>query len=318
MKVCPWFAAGILAGVISAADKPSPPYPGLDRLDPRKKIVAVIGDTQHTTILEFWRERNFRKTGLLFAEIARREPAFILHLGDLTAWGSRRVHWSFFDDYTRAIRHQGVPILPVLGNHDYYGDNRTALLNFEAHFPDLNARQGYSFVFRQVGFILFNSSFEDLSAAESARQREWYLRELARMEADAAIRFIVVAAHYPPFTNSRVVNASPQVRKLFAAPFEQTAKGAFFFSGHCHSYEKFLIGGKYFIVSGGGGGPRHALDIDPGRRAWDDRYEGPAMRFLHFAELEISADGLTLRIVRLNDNGSFSVADTVFFPEKKL
>jgi predicted phosphodiesterase len=55
------------------------------------------------------------------------------------------------------------------------------------------------------------------------------------------------------------VHPNPKVKTFYADPFIEYSKASFFFSGHSHSYERFQIDGKFFIVSGGGGGPRHKV-----------------------------------------------------------
>ena len=74
-------------------------YCGFNEIEPAKTVCIIIGDTQRTSRWEFWREKNFSKTQLLLAEIARREPAFVINLGDLTTRGSSRTHWKYFDRY---------------------------------------------------------------------------------------------------------------------------------------------------------------------------------------------------------------------------
>ena len=67
--------------------KAMPAYAGFSEIDPAKNHFILVGDTQRTSRLEFWRERNDRERQLILGEIARREPAFVVHLGDLTTRG---------------------------------------------------------------------------------------------------------------------------------------------------------------------------------------------------------------------------------------
>ena len=78
------------------------------------------------------------------------------------------------------------------------------------------------------------------------------LKELKRFEADEGIDHVIVSCHEPPFTNSRVVGSNNKAKAYFADPFVQFQKTRFFFSGHSHTYERFQIDGKFFVVSGGG------------------------------------------------------------------
>ena len=251
----------------------------------------------------------------LFREIGKRQPAFLIILGDLTARGSSSKHWEYFDTYSAPIRAQKIPVLPVFGNHDYYGSNKTALGHFFLRFPHLKKKTWYDFVFRNTGFVFFNSNFGDLSEKEKKEQQRWYLERLSRWEKDPEIRFSVVCCHHSPYTNSTVISSSSGVRENYAAPFRKLKKTAFFFSGHCHSFEWFVEGDKNFVVSGGGGGPRQRLNTNKKTRKYNDLFEGPSVRFFHFCELKIDEKGVSATVIEHKKNGFASVL-TVPFPPK--
>jgi 3',5'-cyclic AMP phosphodiesterase CpdA len=204
----------------------------------------------------------------------------------------------------------------VLGNHELYGDDKAALAHFFGRFPHLGQRRWYSFTWRDVAFILLDSNLEEMGPEETKGQMAWYQAELARFEADEAVGCIVVACHKPPFTNSKVVGASEKVRAGFVPAFLSAEKARLFLSGHCHSYERFSVEGKTFIVSGGGGGPRHRLYRDPMTRPFNDLFDGPDLRFFHFCEVQWRQDGLAIRVIRLDQDGTFQEVDPLFLPKK--
>jgi predicted phosphodiesterase len=294
---------------LSAAVNGMVTYKAFAEIDSSKSTFIIIGDTQRTSAWEFWRERNFFQTQSLAAEMARRDPAFIIHLGDLTARGSSTRHWNLFEKYHKPIFDRGIPIFPILGNHDYLVGRKRALNNFFVRFPYLESKRWYSFTFKRVGFLMLDSNFKRLTADEMKQQNDWYRAELVHMEESADIDFIIVCAHHPPYTNSKTIKPSERVRIDFAEPFQRRRKTAIFFSGHCHSYERFSVGGKYFIVSGGGGGPRHKLAIDERERKFADQFNGAAMRFFHFCEIEMHDGRLDFKVVKLNADDSFSEID---------
>jgi hypothetical protein len=82
------------------------------------------------------------------------------------------------------------------------------------------------------------------------------------MEHDGSIKVIIVGCHHSPYTNSKVVKPSLEVRREFVPAFLQSKKCVLFLSGHSHNFEQFKVGGKYFLVIGGGGGPHQALHTD--------------------------------------------------------
>jgi hypothetical protein len=285
----------------------SPAYAGFEAIHAEKNRFIIVGDTQSTSHWEFWRERNERQRQVLLDEILRRDPAFILHLGDLTTRGSSLKHWWRFDALHAPLRERNIPYFPVLGNHEFYGNDRKALRYFFGRFPHLEERRWYSFSWRNLAFILLDSNFDTLSPLEHATMVSWYATELERFEDDPAVDFVIVCSHKPPFTNSRVVSACKKTRWRFAAPFLRSRKTRFYFSGHSHTYERFPFRDKHFVVSGGGGGPRHRVAIHP-RRRYPDVFAGPALRFFHACEMELGG-GLSFRVIRLEPEGTFGIVD---------
>ncbi len=287
----------------------TPSYAGFADIQATKNCLIIVGDTQRTSHWEFWRERNDRERTLIIDEITRREPAFVIHLGDLTTRGSSEKHWQDFDDRHKELRKRKIPYFPILGNHEFYGIDKKAQQNYFERFPHLGKRRWYSFAWKNIGFILVDSNFSSLTKEQVEEQSNWYVRELDKLNRDEKIHFIIVCCHEPPFTNSRVVRPSDKVKVYFADPFLQFHKTRLFFSGHSHSYERFQMDGKFFIASGGGGGPRHKVIIDPRKQRYRDLFLGPKIRFFHFCEIESRDGDLLLRVLRLESDGSFATVD---------
>ena len=290
-----------------------PTYLGFNNIDLNNNKVTFMGDTQQISHWEFWREVNINKSSKLLREIVSKKPAFVIHLGDLVTYGSLNEHWKIFDEIHSPLITNQIAFFPIFGNHDYSIAKEAAIRNYFSHFPYLKNQKWYSFTFRNVGFLMLDGNYKELSESENQNQVKWYQEELKKMETEPEIKFIIACCHQPPFTNSRSVNPSVVVRKNFAEPFQKCKKTAIFFSGHCHSYEKFLEGGKYFIVSGGGGGHRQKLQINKKKRKFNDLFDGPALRFFHFCEMTIYPDKLIIDITKLNDDNSFSNVDKIVF-----
>jgi len=286
-------------------------YSGLTEIDPTKNHFILVGDTQSTSLFEFWRERNDRERKLILNEIARREPAFVVHLGDLTTRGSSKRHWKQFDELHKGFHQRKIPYFPILGNHDLFGSDSKALNYYFEHFPHLGKSRWYSFVWKNVALILVDSNLSSLTEAERSEQANWYLGELERFDKNERIHHVIVCCHEPPFTNNRVVQPNKEVKVCFADPFLRYGKTRFFFSGHSHSYERFQIGHKIFIVSGGGGGPRHKVFTDSKKIRYIDLFPGPELRFFHFCEIKQHNTALIFRVIRLEPDGFFTVADPI-------
>ena len=299
------------AGAIPSEHEPKaiPYYSGFAQIQATKNRFLIVGDTQGTSHWELWRERNDRERKLIIDEITRREPAFVVHLGDLTTRGSSEKHWHEFDEMHKEFREKKIPYFPTLGNHELYGSDEKALQNYFERFPYLDKRRWYSFTWKNVALILLDSNFRTHTKEQIEEQSQWYLKELEKFEKNKEIDFAIVCCHEPPFTNSRVVGPNEKVRVYFADPFLRFQKTRLFFSGHSHSYERFQMGRKSFMVSGGGGGPRHKVITDPRKQRYQDLFSGPELRFFHFCEIECANDALVFRVLRLESDGSFATID---------
>ena len=311
--------AGMLSGVLAADGDPTKPekpnsqetpiYAGFSDIDSSKKYFFLFGDTQSTSHWEFWRESNDKERKWILDEIVKRQPAFVVHLGDLTVRGSSTKHWQAFDDLHKTWREKRIPYFPVLGNHEFYGNDERALDYYFGRFPHLECRRWYSFIWKGIGLILLDSNFSSLTTEENERQRKWYVDQLEKFEKDERVDFVIVCCHEPPFTNSRVIGPNKQVETFFAAPFLRFGKTSLFFSGHAHTYERFQIKDKVFIVSGGGGGPRHEVDTDSKRRRYNDLFDGTELRFFHACKIEIGDKALIYSVLGLTSDGTFITID---------
>jgi Icc-related predicted phosphoesterase len=275
--------------------------------------IILLGDTQRKSFWEFFKEDNGNISTYIFDKIASENPAFIIHLGDLIFNSANPYHWKNFDKSAKSIRKKGIPLFPILGNHEYYGFNKIALNNYFSHFPYYKNAQWNSLRFNDIGFILLNSNFDDMTKQEIEKQNSWYKAKLKELQQDSTISMIIIACHHPPYTNSMDVNDSKEVHYHFVNPLINIPKAKLFFSGHCHSYEHFLKNNIHFIVSGGGGGPRQKLITDSTEIRHKDHYKGGKFRKFHYCQLIISNNGILLQMININsDTGKWHVGDEFF------
>jgi 3',5'-cyclic AMP phosphodiesterase CpdA len=307
---------GSLSSLAAGREAAAGAFAGFDELNDSNPMIAVIGDTQVTTPLEFWNEKNDVQTRVILAEIADRFPAAVINLGDLVAAGASAGNWRTFDDLHAPLMEERIPYFAVRGNHDYRGPDDVAMGHFGNRFPHLKDGSWYSFRFLYAGIILLDSNFRALGRLKADEQTRWFERTLAEMDVSPDIQVVLCCTHHPPFSNSVAPGPSKEVRRRFARPFGLLRKPGLFLSGHVHSYERFEIAGKHFIVSGGGGG--HRIRV---RSGWDRRikanvYQGPPVRPLHFCQLEFETGRLILRSVHMEDRDSslFHIADELAIP----
>ena len=307
---CPVKILPLLACFLLASCGAEPPGPCGGDLSSRSDRFILVGDTQRTSLLEFWREQNDSERRAVAQRISEEAPAFLLILGDLVFQGDDAKHWQRFDELMAPIREKNLPCYAILGNHEYRGANADAMESFSSRFPHLRGRKWYSLRFRSVVILALDSNFGDLGSKEGAEQTKWYRAELESLEKDPAVKHVVVCCHHPPFTNSTVVSDDLKVQELFLEPLWASRKARLLVSGHAHAYERFRRNGKEFIVSGGGGGPRHPLETDPARRRHADQYKGGALREFHFLRFTVDGGGLHMEMVKLEpSSGEWRVGD---------
>jgi predicted phosphodiesterase len=228
---------------------------------------AVLGDTQRTTRLEVLllrREQNELARRALIEQLARQErPRFVIHLGDLVSTGASAREWRYFDGLIAPLTSRGIELWPILGNHDYWGPRALALRHVRERFPELSPRTYRSARYAGLGFVFLDSN---LHGAAARAQAHWLEPTLEAFDADPDTRGVLVFAHHPPFTNARAGRFGLS-RPFFPArdaytydqilpAFFRSRKTLALLSGHIHGYERFVVQGKNFVVSGGAGGPR--------------------------------------------------------------
>ncbi len=281
--------AGLLLALLSGHARGEGPQGDQDST---RRGMAFVGDTQTPTWIEslvLGSNRNGEATDSIFADLARRKPAQLFLLGDLVSFGPYSGSWSQIDRHIRDLRIAGIAVHGVLGNHDLMLFARTGEENFQERFPD-HVRTGYVQTVDSVGVVLLNSNFGSLGPPDVERQRMWYRNTLDSLQHDPGIQHIVVCCHHSPFSNSRVVGGSEEVRKEFLLLFLGTPKCRLFLSGHAHAFEQFQEGGKTFLVVGGGGGPSQPL-AEGKEQTWKDL---APLQKPHYHYLELQREGRKL------------------------
>jgi hypothetical protein len=224
-------------------------------------LIAFASDTQAPMLVEtilLKSHKNKLATRLLFKDVLRHHPAAFFLLGDVVNLGYSNRQWKPIDGYLELLRNNGIEIHAILGNHEVMGRPLIGQQKFQKRFPG-HVRTGYLQVYDAVAVVLLNSNFNTLSKKEDGQQLAWYETTLKRLDEDPAIEFIITGCHHSPFTNSRVVTPSTAVQQKFVPLFLPSKKSQLFLSGHCHAFEHYMVGGKDFMVIGGGGGLRQPL-----------------------------------------------------------
>lgn len=276
---------------------------------------AAVGDLQRTSFAEVWRESNDLERQRVVGSVAGDAPDFVALLGDLVFRGSSAAEWSRFDALAAPLREARIPVVPILGNHEYWTARRPAMAHFFARFPGLAGRHWHAARYGPLAILALDSNIRFLPPAAWEEQRAWLAAELARADEDPEIRGVIALVHHPPYTNSTVTKDEVHVQRDFVPPFEKSRKTIAMLSGHVHSYERFSRGGKTYVVAGGGGGPRVRLAAGARRRHADDLFEGPAVRHFHYLVGTVGVEGIGFEMKGIPKGGSeFEALDRFLLP----
>jgi len=167
-------------------------------------------------------------------------PVFMVNTGDLVERGKD----SQFHTFLKLVESTGVPYFTVLGNHDiarHGRDEYHALIG-----PDY-----YSFDFGMVRFIYLDNADGHLGA----EQLKWFEGQL-----QGAKESIVFLHKPPPFGkwgHPHRAEGWHQDADEFVA-LVQKYKVPYVFAGHIHRFDRKVVNGTTYIITGGAGAP---LDI---------------------------------------------------------
>jgi predicted phosphohydrolase len=262
--------------------------------------IAIIGDPQRTLWFEFFRKQNEEIRQAIFPQIASESPNALIILGDLTNWGASNFEWNYFDSIVKPIKTANIPIYPVIGNHDYYGNSNQALVNMKSRFDYFGNYTWYSKEINTIGFVFLNSNLDDLSKAERKLQKVFLDSILKSYDNNTKIHNVVCLWHHPIYTNSKLVDDEQNIKAEFMPFVSKSKKTKLIASGHCHSYEHFKIGRPHYLVSGGAGGPKQEVYIKYEARH-KDLYIGEEVRDFHYSLLEEIENKLQVKVMGFNE-----------------
>ena len=232
----------------------------------KRPVIALASDTQQPMWVEkllLKSNHNQKATEMIFKDVVKVHPSGFFILGDVVSLGYKNKAWTAMDTYIKQCKQDSIPVYATLGNHEVMFNKKRGTANFRSRFPMYNPA-GYTEIINSVAVVLLNSNFGKMTTAEILAQDNWYNNLIKKLDKDDAIKSIIVGCHHSPYTNSKIVKPSMEVRQNFVPAFINSKKCVLFLSGHSHNFERFNVQGKFFLVIGGGGGlhqPLHTNEV---------------------------------------------------------
>lgn len=227
-------------------------------------------------------------------------PDATLHLGDLVYRGEeeRTASEAYARKFYLALEPllESGPIYPVLGNHELDGPVQSEGVPFYfTAFPTLpewccgdgastGRREFYRVVWGNWQFLFLNSqAFYGYGDGEA--QNAWLQRHLD----DPAFAATVPVMHIPPFSEGLHTHDGGPLRAEWHPRFV-AADVPLVLAGHDHNYERFLVDGIAYVVSGGGSRVLYAKEEElPGEITFAAQN--------HFLLIELGSGTLQVRAI---------------------
>ena len=273
---------------------------------------AVMGDNQNSN---YSSGVNTEILSQIAADIASNNCRFVLVTGDLIS--SPPAGYAVWSNAMAPVYQAGIPVYPVRGNHECFGDPTGAV--WRSVFPGLptNGPAGetgftYSFTFSNVFCVAL-----DQYVNPHRINQAWLDAQLR----DNTRPHLIVYGHEPAF---RVYHtnclASYKVSRNMFWDSLQRAGGRVYFCGHDHLYNRAAIieGNRppmFQVVAGTGGSRLYA---------WKGKYDDPRaklqysnMTFFGYISVMVEERALTVEWKALLPDGRWKVLDALIIANRK-
>ena len=236
----------------------------------------------------------------LIALMTSQDLDFVIHTGDVVyeTDGTDPLNsylLKFFEPFSSLLH--SAPVYTVLGNHDY-----DAVLSWQGApfydyaFPPFSdpgfnypksrrANQYYAFAYRDIQFLMLDSQV--FFGVEGRADQDGWLKERLM---DPRYRFTIPVFHVAPYSSS-VVHPDDSLPVRYSwVPLFEAANVPISFSGHFHHYERLVVNGMTYIVTGGGSSTLYAQgNLLPESHIYAPR--------THFVLMDIFEDRIDLRAI---------------------
>ncbi|MCU0722773.1 MAG: hypothetical protein MUC63_04025, partial [Planctomycetes bacterium] len=272
--------AGLLAGALAAGCAGAAargPWPAEPAQPEFPFSFAVVGNTSLDG-------RDGAVARRILAAVASERPVFVLHAGNVIGGGPPGDAWEAFDEFAAPLREAGAALFPAPGPSDLVALDAARHREWSRRFPWASGRTWREVRCRNVLAILLDTNFSALGRFRTD-QEEWLERRLAWASKEAGIRFVFAVLPRGPVSNGP--SAPDLGLKRLAERIEACPKALVVFSGVEGAYQRIRHAGRWWVTSGGGGGPATEVFPDPERRRFLDSFEGGGRRPFHFLRVRV-------------------------------
>jgi hypothetical protein len=255
---------------------------------PSTLTVIAYGDQRFTDPANT-RQTDPRMRKWLVNQIALEHPAALLMNGDVPLAGDVANDYAVYQAETKPWRDLHLRVFPSLGNHEWHGDPQQALDNWWKAFPELRNRRWYS---AQIGSRIYVLALDSgASLAPDSDQSRWIEKQVNGLP--ASIDFVLITLHHPPVADIQKhieVDHNPRPNEIalrdYLSKAARTTHATFLVSaGHIHNYERSVVDGVTYLVSGGGGAPPYFVE-----RTSEDLYQSILFPNYHYVKFTVEKD----------------------------
>ncbi len=225
-------------------------------------------------------------------KILKKKYDFGLHAGDVNQGVGEEYDFIFYKGYKDVLKN--APIFTSIGNHDTYHDNAQTYLNsfnLPHNNPDSTERY-YSFNYGHAHFIALDTNSPYYPGTP---QYEWLQQDLIS-EMRSQTMWTFVYFHHPPWSEGWPGYPGEIAVRDYLVPLFEQYDVDMVFNGHTHDYERGLLNGVYYIITGGGG-----CTLEPGEEYY--HYDHVTVRVDEFHFTYIRLDDKSLELTAINKNG---------------
>jgi predicted phosphodiesterase len=214
--------------------------------------------------------------------ILKEKPAFVIHTGDFVSDGKISSQWDteWFGPAKEMLK--SIPVLPVLGNHEY-----NAAEYYEIFDVATGGAQDYARIIGDVEIIIIDTNRNFIPGAPiknitTSANYKW-LKE--KLEAPRKTKWRIVCMHNPAFSSGKHGSSDNVLYAL--VPLFNRYKPDVVFCGHDHCFERSEYKGITYITTAGGGAP---LYIKSKKNPFSKVYKAE----YHYTLVETDGDELTI------------------------